>query len=229
MAYSPLNSSQNLIRLLHLSPASNRWGTIHGRFSVALLDDRPVYEALSYAWGDLNDTSLIEVDGHSVPITRNLQSALKHLQLQDQERTLWVDALCINQTDLAERMHQVSLMGSIYGQASPVVVWLGEGWDGSEIAMEFLRRLGEDENLHLDPDKHPSIDVHGLNMCSPELCGNLIQLFDVPWWHRLVRRMDFKILCPQYLDFPFLDSFNERLISVLQGFGARVNSQSLTS
>lgn len=65
------------------------------------------------------------------------------LTTSDQERSLWVDALCINHSDMQERMHQVSRMSSIYEQASQVFVWLGEGWDGCEKAIEFLQKTGE--------------------------------------------------------------------------------------
>ncbi|KAH0544776.1 hypothetical protein FGG08_001143 [Glutinoglossum americanum] len=184
MAYTPLDTDQNFIRLMHLSPAPSDDDAIRCRFTVVLLDDKPHYEALSYVWGDINDSRSLEVEGRSVPITANLHSALRHLQLQDQERALWVDALCINQSDLRERTYQVSLMSYIYGQAFQVVVWLGEGWHGSDMAMELLRRLGEDETLHLDPSLNPSISVNGLDLDSMELSGHVIRLFDLPWWKR---------------------------------------------
>ncbi|KAI3585791.1 heterokaryon incompatibility protein-domain-containing protein [Fusarium oxysporum f. sp. albedinis] len=38
---------------------------------------------------------------------------------------LWVDALCIDQTNIKERGHQVNRMGEIYKKADKVVVWLG--------------------------------------------------------------------------------------------------------
>jgi hypothetical protein len=181
-AYTSLDRSRNLVRLLHLNPASNEEEEMKCQFSVALLDDKPHYEALSYVWGNVNDTRQVEVEGSSSSITANLYTALKHLRLQDRERILWVDALCINQADLSERMHQVSRMSSIYGQASQVVVWLGEGWDGSDVAMEFLRKLGEDETLHLDPFQPPCIQVDGVDLTSAKLCADLIRLFDLPWW-----------------------------------------------
>ncbi|TVY42784.1 Heterokaryon incompatibility protein 6,OR allele [Lachnellula subtilissima] len=184
MAYAELDRSQNLIRLLHLSPASSQDDTIKCRFTVVLLDDKPDYEALSYAWGDVTDTRSIEVEGKAVSITSNLHLALQYLRLEDKERALWADALCINQADLKERTHQVSRMKSIYGQATQVVVWLGEAWEGSDIAMEFLRKLAEDNSLHLDPAQEPSISVHGLDMDSSELCSHIIRFFNLPWWNR---------------------------------------------
>ncbi|PMD42108.1 hypothetical protein L207DRAFT_621974 [Hyaloscypha variabilis F] len=76
MAYKTLDKFKNLIRLFHLSPASRTTDDIQGRLSVALLDDQPEYETLSYAWGDANDTVPVEIDGCVVPVTKNLYSAL---------------------------------------------------------------------------------------------------------------------------------------------------------
>ncbi|KAF2496870.1 HET-domain-containing protein [Lophium mytilinum] len=184
MAYTWLDPTQNLIRLLHLSPASSEDETIKCRFSIVLLDNKPEYEALSYVWGDMNDTALAEVDGHRMTITTNLHSALKQLRHKDKDRILWVDALCIDQSKDQEKMHQVSRMKYIYSQASQVVVWLGTGWDGSNMAMEFLRILAGDETLHLDPQVDPSISVNGLYLDSSKLCGHIIRFFNLPWWKR---------------------------------------------
>ena len=127
MAYAELDTNQNLIRLLRLGPASSDDDEITCSFVIASLDEKPEFEALSYTWGDVNDTRPVEVEGSALPVTSNLHSALRHLRLKDKERTLWVDALCINQADFKEKMHQVSRMSSIYGQASQVVVQLSEG------------------------------------------------------------------------------------------------------
>lgn len=45
---------------------------------------------------------------------------------KDEELVLWVDALCIDQVHMPERIHQVSIMGRIYGKCDEVYVWLGE-------------------------------------------------------------------------------------------------------
>ena len=60
------------------------------------------------------------------------------------------------------------------------VVWLGNGCDRSDIAMEFLRRLGGDETLHLNPFQELSVSVDGLNLHSVELWRHFMRLFDVP-------------------------------------------------
>jgi hypothetical protein len=39
---------------------------------------------------------------------------------------LWIDSICINQSDLGEKSRQIPLMPRIYGAAMLVLVWLGE-------------------------------------------------------------------------------------------------------
>ncbi|UPX20767.1 uncharacterized protein EKO05_0010988 [Ascochyta rabiei] len=44
----------------------------------------------------------------------------------DLSTPLWIDALCIDQTNLSERNHQVAQMGEIYSSAKSVHAWLGK-------------------------------------------------------------------------------------------------------
>ena len=93
---------------------------------VAHIGRLPTYEALSYCWGDPSDKIPIECNGSGgLAITKNLHSALLRLQLPNQLRLIWADAICINQEDTEERGSQVRLMKDIYRFASSVVVWLG--------------------------------------------------------------------------------------------------------
>lgn len=39
-----------------------------------------------------------------------LDEALRHLRLEDRERLLWIDAICINQSDGEEKTYQVGIM-----------------------------------------------------------------------------------------------------------------------
>ncbi|ETS07232.1 HET-domain-containing protein [Trichoderma reesei RUT C-30] len=110
-----LDSVQEEIRMLHLecgSGSSLPQCTLH-RVSLRS-DPPPKYEALSYTWGDENDRREIAVNGYIVDVTVNLYSALRRLRLENETRVLWIDALCINQTDLDERSQQVQLMRNIY-------------------------------------------------------------------------------------------------------------------
>ena len=66
------------------------------------------------------------LNGTPFGISANLEAALVRLRLPDAERTLWVDAICINQDDEAEKRREVMRMSAIYNSAKQVVVWLGE-------------------------------------------------------------------------------------------------------
>lgn len=139
MVYTPLDPTQKEIRLLHLAPALNHDDPLVCSFSLVSFNEDVHYVALSYAWGDVAPVMPVGLEGKEVLITKNLHSALCHLRYRDQQRILWADALCINQTDLRERTHQVSLMSSIYSRAKLVLVWLGEAWEGCELIMEMLK------------------------------------------------------------------------------------------
>ncbi|KAK0641926.1 heterokaryon incompatibility protein-domain-containing protein [Cercophora newfieldiana] len=98
--------------------------TIRGSLRIIDLDAENVYNCLSYCWGgprtehvgDAWDKPVKSVilDGIEVPIRQNLYNALRALRRLDRVEALWVDALCINQVDNAERTNQVSQMAKIY-------------------------------------------------------------------------------------------------------------------
>ncbi|CAI9637473.1 unnamed protein product [Alternaria burnsii] len=87
--------------------------------------NKPSYEALSYTWGDSASTKPINVNNLTIEVTTNLEQALRHLRNAEQDLVLWVDAVCINQSDATEKSHQVAFMGKIYEQCAQVRIWLG--------------------------------------------------------------------------------------------------------
>ncbi|KAH4069868.1 hypothetical protein HBH70_076250 [Parastagonospora nodorum] len=112
------------------------------------------YTALSYVWGDATRTKPIQLGYHQLPtaepphgrvsatspgmgcyesfqVTTNLESALRHLRKRASERILWVDAICINQSDWEERLSQVEGMAAVYQNAVEVRIWLGSIHDVS--------------------------------------------------------------------------------------------------
>ncbi|TXC03678.1 hypothetical protein FocTR4_00002111 [Fusarium oxysporum f. sp. cubense] len=91
----------------------------------AYLNDIIPYEALSYSWGSQSTPHEIIVDEKTLSITESLHEALWHLRRPDEDRMLWVDALCIDQNNIKERGHQVNRMGEIYKKADRVIIWLG--------------------------------------------------------------------------------------------------------
>lgn len=146
----PLPSPRS-IRLLTIYPG-NFEDDICCELSVVDLTTNPTYNALSYVWNPSRRnpgspvTSVI-CDGQRAKVTPNLGAALRTLRARPPKflrglrlherfsfgkrkqrnygRSIWVDALCINQEDPLERSRQVAFMTEIYSNASEVFVWLG--------------------------------------------------------------------------------------------------------
>jgi hypothetical protein len=141
--YSPLPPGPDSIRLLRLRLDKEEIAPIQCQLFNYSLDESdrrpPLYEALSYIWGNPEKTLPILLDGHYFNVTQNLHAALRHLRDHSIE-WIWVDAICINQRDRQERGHQVRYMAKIYGKANRVVVWLGEAASNSDLAFEEIRK-----------------------------------------------------------------------------------------
>ncbi len=138
--YLPLNHDHG-IRLLYLLPGSDG-APLSCSLRIVSLSEPPVYEAISYTWGEAVFSASIEYSLQGqLPITENLSAALLHLRLADRIRILWADAICINQQDLVERSHQVILLRDTFERAENVIVWLGEDAGDASEAFETLRAI----------------------------------------------------------------------------------------
>jgi hypothetical protein len=186
-AYLPLDSNYaDSFRLLNLHPgdfnAPIECTLTHDRRSVST---RP-YESLSYTWGDPSLTSEIFVNGLSFPVTRNLEQALRSLRDDSstggQTRTLWVDAVCIDQSQIPERNQQVAQMQEIYAGAVRVVIWLGEASFDSDMALAFIKQLcGRLEKLGIHPEESQDVTQYMEKDFQDALAGFLGPLFEDKW------------------------------------------------
>ena len=141
--YEALNR-HNTIRVLDLHPASNpSIDLVSCSLRTVRLSEPPSYEALSYCWGDPTFNQKIICNGRELYITTSLNEALVRFRSQSVTRTLWADAICINQQDINERNQQVRLMRQIYEKAQQVVIWLGEEADHSDLGMALIPKLVE--------------------------------------------------------------------------------------
>ena len=111
------------IRFLDILPGK---GHIKCRVWHASLSANLGYEALSYCWGKSTNKVHIQLNEKEFLVTKNLHSALLRLRKQKEQRTLWIDAICINQADDEEKNRQVPLMRRIYQSCERVLIWIGE-------------------------------------------------------------------------------------------------------
>ena len=126
---------------------------IEGHLRIVDLDQTTPFSALSYVWGTSVSTATAKTilcGQISLPVTDNCYSALVHLRRKFGKLTIWIDAICINQSDDAEKAHQISLMKDIYPAAEQVYVWLGEGDPGIDRAMSYLSSAGLLEYFFVD-------------------------------------------------------------------------------
>jgi hypothetical protein len=201
--YSPLPASSGQIRLLTLLPGP--FGTtIHCQLNTTHLrrDSPPPYEALSYTWGSEEDPVAIHIGEGSLPVTQNLEGALQHFRYLDRPRTLWIDAICVNQQDLDERSQQVPRMGDVFGLAQCVLVWLGLEAEDSSSALRTLHKIGSMIDvdwlrLTLEPsdEARAAGELHwaDLNAPMPFKSGELVSVFNLlkrPWFERLWIRQE---------------------------------------
>jgi hypothetical protein len=134
--YASLTDLNN-IRLLELE-SGPYFTSLQCRLVVSrLTGDRP-YQALSYAWGETTKTHHVIIEGKRLPISANLDRALRRIRHTEQNLCLWVDAICINQDDADEKEKQISMMLQIYQSARRVVAYLGEQSDHSELMPQFF-------------------------------------------------------------------------------------------
>ncbi|ROV95429.1 hypothetical protein VMCG_08499 [Cytospora schulzeri] len=145
------------------------------------------YVALSYTWGEPSWTTQILVNGHRVVVQSNLEASLRQFARKAVMQTrlwIWIDAICINQADLAERQREVPRMRSIYKTAREIVVWLGEEADKSDLAIRLIRKMAEscqkDTIMLLGQDLRAHPDLFGAGCWL-----GLALLMSRPYWRRV--------------------------------------------
>jgi Heterokaryon incompatibility protein (HET) len=217
--YRPLDKATREIRLLTILPGDNN-STLACSLKYVSLNDHPRYAALSYTWGDPSITQEILVNGQTFAATVNLVAALHHVpqlwrdKFPEDSTTqfiIWVDAVCIDQSNEVERGHQVMLMETLYSEAESVLAWLGLGDDSAlamyqdekadvSLALDTLELvasettgLGDEEILKLDwIKKHPSLyknDIPSNIVCKSDQRNHrwaaVIRTLQLSYWYRI--------------------------------------------
>ncbi|CAN9337738.1 unnamed protein product [Alternaria alternata] len=136
-ASCPLDRKSQEFRLLKLLPNNNK-DIIRCNMQTYNFNDPPPYTALSYTWGANATYTNIEINCVKVPVRENLWDFLHQQLVHGNYGPFWIDALCIRQSDVRERNHQVRMMESIYKDAQLVLIWLGKESDDSDLAMRTL-------------------------------------------------------------------------------------------
>lgn len=191
--YKPL--PPQFIRVLELHPGLSD-APLVCNIVAQHIDGNP-YDAISYVWGDPTPVILakcvFEANEGQLGIAASLTRALVAFRLSDRPRRVWVDALCINQEDIAERQSQVRMMGAVYGKAEQVLCWLGpfndqeDGKSKAFLAIRFLKTFNENPHQHLRAaQQHFHFGDDKADTSGPILSSWLAikGLFDLEYFHR---------------------------------------------
>ena len=153
------------------------------------------YNALSYHWGSLQAQCHILCNDKIIEVSPTLHEALSQYRKSNQNKPLWVDALCINQDNVTERNHQVHLMTDIYELADLVIVWLGSCDRRVEMAFERLaygRPPWEKTDVLYETDLSGGEEIVipsrgqacAARVVQSRVEKGLIKLFRKPWFER---------------------------------------------
>lgn len=140
--HDPIDLSQPAIRLARLF-GGYYTDPVRCEIFESSLDQSEIipYKALSYVWGDESEKKEIRINKKKAFVTSNLYNALKSLRQIDEDAILWVDAMCIDQSNHKEKGHQVSQMRLVYERAEEVIIWLGESDADTEILFDDALKL----------------------------------------------------------------------------------------
>lgn len=146
--YKPLESQLDTIRLVSVDSDSSvgplRCYLVH--YSLSELQKSTGashYRAISYEWSSAEDQRQIILNNQTFTVRRNLfefLTACRTIHAGRPAPWLWIDAICLNQDDEAEKPDQVRRMGEIFRSADEVIAWLGYGSDTVENALNKVAR-----------------------------------------------------------------------------------------
>lgn len=196
--FSYLSLGEDEIRLLVIEPASVcRSSVLECRIKHILLAQEPrsQYDTISYCWGNSKDRTYIKIKEQFLAVPTSAERALRKMRDPIKERTVWIDAICIDQKDKLERGMQVNMMDRIYGSTQRNLIFLGENHGSNfETALENMQivhgsmrdEVGQDFT-HLGQYLRDANGQFRFSESALPTCDHtaLLWLYSRPWFGRL--------------------------------------------
>ncbi|GKT53945.1 heterokaryon incompatibility protein [Colletotrichum tofieldiae] len=185
--YVPLDMLVGEIRVLVVMPSENDNAPIVTHLAHCPMVCEVVYLALSYTWGSSEQMVEMVVNGQRMMVRQNLEQALRTIRQSRTAAAVWVDAVCIDQSNTSERSRQVARMFGIYDRAAQVVCYVGKHSKSTDQALDFVPNLNKlvipmNEKGHYDIGKEGnkiSPDVY------PKLCAALYKFLSRLYFRRI--------------------------------------------
>jgi hypothetical protein len=189
-SYCCLHAPTREIRLLDLLPATAS-GNLACRVRSATLGEMPTFISVSHVWGTGKAERHMHLDfgcgAKDVQISQHLESlfiallchnsnTLPQLWNGSSRLPMWIDMICINQSDMEEKISQIPLMRKIYSQAHSVIIWINECDMFLRYAFQYLQKAVRDNPTSEKSNPGIKFDPIGWDAIK--------HLLDCDWFHR---------------------------------------------
>ncbi|KIW03594.1 uncharacterized protein PV09_05348 [Verruconis gallopava] len=126
------------------------WGEPSYVLRTFAVGSAPSYAAIVYKHGLGQKTESVVLNGRSFSVEKAALDALMQVERREDYQHLWIDCLCIHQSDDLERAHQEQMMDQIFRGADAVLACVSEDAPGASKFREAAKR--ENEKSCLQPD-----------------------------------------------------------------------------
>ncbi len=207
--YHDLNPTKREVRLLRLLPTSSAEVEFELIQPAGLNEYRGSFYAVSYCAGYHHMWDTVKVNNMVFNVFHGLKEALINIskwyhsahksepraQSRPPSLTLWVDQICINQSDVEERARQVLLMKDIYSSAAETLVWLGSdsaSVAGMNCSHTIMKKFAKELTNTLPLSGPRAVDAAAKWLLELILQGdesiaalpNLLKTYAASWWNR---------------------------------------------
>ncbi|KAI1388885.1 uncharacterized protein F4822DRAFT_443674 [Hypoxylon trugodes] len=183
------------LRLLILFPGKKHdplQGTIFTCPWTDLTEAGP-YRTLSYEWGpDQQSKQYLSTHEGIVTLRESLYIALTHIRQEENPLILWIDAICFNQEEAAEKAQQILLLPKIFQNAARTLAFFGAGERFDEAIKTLLQIKAKDlygTDYRKWPKSVPPIAALWEDSPTPHLDDmiwiNIKHSFDHTWFRRV--------------------------------------------
>jgi hypothetical protein len=194
--HRPLPNSHS-IRILRICPSLSSGSPVQCEMlCISLVGGfHPPYAGISYRWDpEGSEQETIYINGRPFQVYSSVYSILKHMRSKLRKQCVWIDSVCINQSDDEEKAKQVLLMRVIYENCSYLVGWLGGSAQRSNIldmdlysdegtAVRMITRINASKYLQNITD-HDNISAF-IRSYSLQEWRALERLIANPWFTRV--------------------------------------------
>lgn len=162
--YTRLRNPQRDIRVLVFDPVHDVNDTAPLSCTLStmslMVESIEPYAAISYTWGDNSARAEIVINMIRVTIPYNTELALRYLHDEStgpgQRNLIWIDAICIDQSNNGERSDQVGIMSEVFARAHKVLAFSGPPHSSIPAALRSIQLL----NRHVQSLASSEIDLH---------------------------------------------------------------------